>query len=109
VEPLLGEADDPNLPEEGVDRILMVDTFHHIDHRITYFQKLRTLLEPDGLFVDVDWKPGAMELGPPEKHKIAPDEVVAELEAAGFDLLASHELQFQYVLVFRPRAAERGD
>ena len=105
VTPVLGSAEDPQLPVERVDRILMVDTYHHIDHRLAYLGRLRQLLAPDGLFVDVDWKPGQLELGPAPAHKIAPEEVIAELNQAGFELLASHDLKYQYVLVFRPRGA----
>jgi predicted methyltransferase len=106
VKPVLGVADDPRLPVEHVDRILMVDTYHHIDHRVAYFTKLRRHLLPAGLFIDVDWKPGQLELGPPPRHKIAPEDVIAEMTRAGFELLASHELEYQYVLVFRPLPAE---
>jgi len=102
VRPVLGAADDPQLPIDRVDRILMVDTYHHIDQRISYFERVRELLAPDGLFVDVDWKPGRMDLGPAEEHKISPQQVKTELQRAGFELLESHELRYQYVLVFRP-------
>jgi ubiquinone/menaquinone biosynthesis C-methylase UbiE len=103
VQPILGTAEDPRLPVDRIDRILMVDTYHHIDRRIAYFSRLRKLLGSDGLVVDVDWKPGKLELGPPPSHKIGPKDVRTEMAAAGYELLAEHELKYQYVLVFRPR------
>ena len=103
--PVQASEDDPRLPVDRIDRILMVDTYHHIDHRVGYFSRLREMLPSDGLFVNVDWKPGRLELGPAEHHKIAPEEVVAELQKAGFELVASEELKYQYVQIFRPRAA----
>jgi hypothetical protein len=38
--PLLASAESANLPEP-VDVIMVAATYHHIDHRIAYFTKLR--------------------------------------------------------------------
>jgi ubiquinone/menaquinone biosynthesis C-methylase UbiE len=112
VVPVLGEYDDPKIPVESVDRILMVDVYHHIDERMAYFRNLRRWLRPGDLFVNVDWKPGPMELGPSEHHKIAPETVEQELGQAGYELVAQELLKYHYVQVFRavegdPKSPER--
>lgn len=101
VRPLLAEPDDPRLPAP-VDRLLLVDTYHHIDGRVAYFRRLQRSLAPGGRLIVVDWKQGELPLGPAPSHKIAAEEVIAELEAAGWRLLARDALIYQYLLAFAP-------
>lgn len=99
LETRLVERDDPGLEPESVDHILMVNTWHHVKDRVTYAEKLYAGLEPGGSFVDVDY---TMETdrGPPKKIRLTPDEVVEELESAGFEAEVLEEsLPEQYVVV----------
>jgi SAM-dependent methyltransferase len=101
--PILAAAEAPNLPE-AVDLVLVVDTYHHIDKRIAYFVRLRDALRPNGQVAIVDFKSDAPE-GPPLEHRISPEQVTAELRAAGYSLVATHQfLPRQYFLVFQARA-----
>src|SRR6516164_5734865 len=101
--PILASAESPNLPE-AVDLVLLVDTYHHIDDRITYFAKLRDALRPNGRLAIVDFKADAPN-GPPPEHRISPEKVTAELAAAGYLPVASHQfLPRQYFLVFQGKA-----
>ena len=43
--PVQSAADDARLPEK-VDLVLLVDVYHHIDHRREYFRRLRDSLRP---------------------------------------------------------------
>jgi SAM-dependent methyltransferase len=45
LQPVLASANSPNLPEP-VDVVLIVDTYHHIDDRVTYFSRLKSSLQP---------------------------------------------------------------
>ena len=102
--PILASAETPNLPEP-VDVVLVVDTYHHIDNRTTYFAKLRGLLRANGRLAIVDFKPDAPE-GPPVEHRISLEKVAAELTAAGYSLVATHQfLPRQYFLVFQAKAS----
>jgi hypothetical protein len=47
--------DDPKLAAGSVDRILIVDTWHHIDGRGAYAVKLRDALAPGGFVAIVDF------------------------------------------------------
>lgn len=82
VEARLGAADDPKLAAGSVDRILIVDTWHHISDRGAYAKKLATALEPGGFIVVVDFKLDTKR-GPPKEHRLAPEQVIADLESAG--------------------------
>ena len=52
VKPGLIGADDPGLAPRSVDRILIVNTWHHISNRLKYAEKLRAALRPGGLVAD---------------------------------------------------------
>ncbi len=83
VKPQLGAADDPQLAPGSVDRILIVDTWHHIADRREYAKKLSTALKPGGFVLVVDFTLESHR-GPPPTHRLGPDVVRGELEAAGF-------------------------
>ncbi len=103
VETILAEPDDPKLPERGVDIVLIVDTWHHIDARIDYLGKLARALRPAGRVVVVDFHEGELPVGPPPGHKLSREHVVAEFEEAGWALDREGDLlPYQYLLVFAP-------
>jgi cyclopropane fatty-acyl-phospholipid synthase-like methyltransferase len=96
-----GEPHDAKLPEP-VDLMLVVDTYHHIGERVAYFQGVRARLTPGGRLAIVDYRTESQR-GPPPQHKLAPEQVEAELKAAGYRRVASHGfLPDQYFLVFEP-------
>ncbi len=98
---VLAAPDDARLPEK-VDRVLLVDTYHHIDAREAYFKRLRDHLQPGGQVAIVDFTK-ASPMGPPPEERIAPEQVVAEMQKAGYRLVRSPKfLPDQYMLVFMP-------
>ena len=102
-------ADDPRLPPHGVDLVLVVDTWHHLDDRVHYLAKLVSGLKPGGRVAVVDFKKGELPVGPPDAHKLPPEAVVREFEAAGWSVVRRDEttLPYQYVLAFTPPASPR--
>jgi ubiquinone/menaquinone biosynthesis C-methylase UbiE len=99
----LGEKGDPGLPEEGVDLVLMVDTYHHIDDRVRYLRRLARRLRPGGRLAIIDFQKRPLPVGPPLEHKLAREEVVSELREASFRLLDEPRfLPYQYFLIFAP-------
>ena len=98
--PVAGAPGDPRLPAK-VDVVLMVDVYHHIGDRDAYFRKLRESLKPGGRVSIIDFRMDSPE-GPPKSSRIPADRVKAELEKAGYALIAEHAfLPRQYFLVFR--------
>jgi predicted methyltransferase len=75
--------DDPELPPAGVDRVVTLDTWHHVRGREAYAKKVYDGLRRGGRFVVVEYKVGA-EVGPPPAMRLAPEQVAKHLEAAGF-------------------------
>ncbi|MDX2203739.1 MAG: class I SAM-dependent methyltransferase [Hyphomicrobiaceae bacterium] len=94
-----GAADDANLPG-GLDLVLIVDTYHHIDARTAYMRKLSVALKPGGRVAIVDFRPEAA-IGAPRHMRLPVAVVDKEMRAAGFAQIESHDfLPHQYVLVF---------
>lgn len=98
---LVCRTDDPGIPEP-VDLVFVCDTYHHIDARQAYFRALRGQLRPGGRLAIVDYRAGDWPVGPPEEKKIPAEQVTAELSRAGWEPVSSHELPYQYLLLFRP-------
>ena len=100
----LGTADNPALGAfaGAIDLLFICDTYHHIRDRVAYFTKLRALLAPGGRLAVVDFTLDSPR-GPPRRHKLAPEAVLAELTQAGFALVKQHEgLPDQYLLELAP-------
>lgn len=99
VKTVLASPDNPKLPEP-MDAVLVVNTYHHIADRAAYFEKVRNALRPGGKLAIVDWKKGA-PMGPADEYRFAPEEIRAELGAAGFQFQTAHDyLPNQNFLIF---------
>ena len=96
------QREDPGLPGGTVDRILIVNTWHHIyDDRESYSRKLYEALTPGGEILVVDFTHQSSH-GPPVSQRIRPEEVMAELQAGGLDVqLLKESLPDQYIVVGR--------
>lgn len=107
VEARLVPGDDPQLGEADVDRILIVDTWHHLPDRAAYGAKLARALRAGGQLAVVDFTPDA-PMGPPPAMRLTAEQVAAELGAVGLEAtIVDETLPHQYVvLAVRPiRAA----
>jgi SAM-dependent methyltransferase len=96
---VLAGAADPNLAAASVDRILVVDVWHHLGDRMRYAAGLAAALRPGGQIAVVDFAPTASH-GPPPEHRIAAAAIIADLEAAGLTAGVSPiQLPQQYIVV----------
>ena len=109
VEARLVTPADPGLGQGAVDRVLIVDTWHHMHERAAYAQTLRAALRPGGRLLIVDYGPES-PTGPPPHLRLAPADVVAELEQAGLraEVLAE-TLPRQFMIVGRAPDEARAD
>ena len=93
--------DDPELEPASVDRVLIVNTWHHIGARGDYAHKLLTALKPGGKIYIVDFTHDSPS-GPPVEERLAPEQVIADLVAGGFEADTLDEtLPRQYVVMGR--------
>jgi len=91
-------TDSPGLPPASVDRVLIVDTWHHIADREAYSARLAEALRPDGFVLVVDFTADSPH-GPPAAMRLTAEQVSAELEAGGLTPeIVQEELPYQYVV-----------
>jgi SAM-dependent methyltransferase len=90
--------DDPKLAAGSVDRILVVDVWHHLGDRVAYAKKLAAGLRPGGKLAVVDFKLHAKQ-GPPREHRLAPEAIAADLRAAGLSTGPTIDLPEQYIVI----------
>lgn len=98
-----GTADDPKLPQPA-DVVFMCDVYHHLADPAAYMKNTLEQLRPGGRVVIVDFKKDAPDdaPGPPRAMRLAQDDLVAQLDAAGLALQRADRdtLPYQYVLEF---------
>ena len=99
VEPRQVAADDPGLAAGSVARVLIVDTWHHIDERAQYARKLAAALAPGGEVWIVDFSADS-DIGPPARYRVSPEQAVSELEAGGLkaEIVQGETLPKQYIV-----------
>lgn len=110
VEVILGAYDDPQLPDESIDLAMTVLTYHHIEERIDYFDRLQRDLRAGGRVAHLDDRPDAE---PPiswfqgDGHWTDPALVVEEMTDAGYRRLSAFDfLPAQSFQIFTPLSEE---
>jgi ubiquinone/menaquinone biosynthesis C-methylase UbiE len=98
VKMILSKPDDPLLPPDSADAVLLLKTYHEIAHPIVLLQNLRAALRPGAKVGVIDRN------GNGEDHGIGKDIVIREFSAAGYKLAAQYDFvkgdKMDYFLVF---------
>jgi len=90
---------DPQLAEASIDRVLVVDVWHHLGDRVAYAKALARALKPGGKVAVVDFRLDAKQ-GPPPEYRLAPRTIVDDLRAAGLTTnVSSIALPEQYIVI----------
>lgn len=92
--------DSPALQAQEVDKVLIVNTYHHIENRAAYFSQVLKGLKPGGELVVIDFFKKELPVGPPVDHKIDQEMVKKELTEAGFTNIEINTdlLEYQYII-----------
>ncbi len=86
------------LAEASADRVLIVDTWHHLGDRAAYAKHLASVLKPGGSVVVVDFTLET-DKGPPKEHRLSAEQVIAELKSGGLvGSVLAETLPDQYVV-----------
>lgn len=91
-------SDSPALKPSSVHAVMTLNTWHHIARRDAYVAKVYTGLKSGGKFVVVDFELDA-EPGPPAKMRLSPEQVINELEEAGFVVEQTSESMPRHYMV----------
>jgi ubiquinone/menaquinone biosynthesis C-methylase UbiE len=102
VRAILGTPDDPKLPENSVDSVLILKTYHEIAAPVRLLENLRKALHSGARLGIIDRN------GNGEDHGIQKDVIMKEAARAGYHLTAEHDFvkadREDYFLVFEPEA-----
>jgi ubiquinone/menaquinone biosynthesis C-methylase UbiE len=86
VQTVLGEYDDPNLPD-NVDLALINDVLHHIEHRDVYLKNLAAYLNPGGRVAIIEFIPGKGGHTTDPTMQVSKEQATAWMAAAGLQPL----------------------
>lgn len=101
--PTLGKVDDPGLPENALDLVLMVDVYHELAEPQKVLRRLHRALKPGGRLVLIEYKKEEPWIPIRVEHKMTELEARTEVEAEGFRFEQNLRiLPRQHILIFRP-------
>ena len=105
VTPVQGAVDDPNLPESGVDLILLVDAYHEFSHPAEMGAAMARSLVPGGRLVLIEYRAEDPTVPIKPLHKMSEAQARREMQAVGLEWVRTEDLlPQQHFMVFqRPR------
>ena len=104
VQTVVGAEDDPHLPANTLDLILLVDVYHEFSRPQAMLRHMRESLKPGGRLVLLEYRKEDPNVPIREEHKMTVKQVRSELEPEGFRFDKVVEtLPQQHILIFRTR------
>jgi hypothetical protein len=101
VKTILSKADDPLLPQNTVDAVLLLKTYHEVADPVALLERLRPSLRPGAKLGIIDRNGNGTD------HGVSRKIVVQEVEQAGYRLLQDYDFVkpdgMDYFLVFMQR------
>lgn len=107
LETILGDEDDPKLPNNEIDLAFIVDAYHEFSFPREMGEHLKEALKPGGQLVLVEYR--AEDPGVPIKplHKMSEKQVKQEMAAVGLTWVRTESyLPQQHVLIFQKPSVE---
>jgi len=100
VRTILDKPDDPLLPRNSVDAVLLLKTYHEVAQPVALLLNLRVALRPGAKVGVIDRN------GNGENHGVGSDVVIREAKEAGYRLIEQYDFvkadNMDYFLVFTP-------
>jgi SAM-dependent methyltransferase len=98
---VLGTQDDPKLPLDTLDLVLMVDVYHELSQPQLMLRHIRASLKAGGRLVLLEYRKEDPDIPIKPEHKMSVAEAKLEVEAEGFKLTRTNEdLPRQHILIF---------
>ena len=106
VETILGAENDARLPRASIDMAIMVDVYHELSQPQQMLDSIRTALKPGGELVLLEFRKEDANVPIRPEHKMALDQIKAEVEPQGYKFEKSVEtLPWQHIVFFTLAAA----
>jgi ubiquinone/menaquinone biosynthesis C-methylase UbiE len=101
VQTILGTVDNPQLPEDSVDWILLVDAYHEFSHPYEMMRDVANALAPGGRVALVEYRQEDPSVMIKPRHKMTEAQAVREMKAVGLELLENKDvLPQQHLMMF---------
>ncbi len=98
IKTILSKPDDPQVPANSIDAVLLLKTYHEVAHPVVLLRNLRSSLKPGAKIGIIDRN------GNGENHGVSKDVVVREAAQAGYELRDSQDFVkpdgMDYFLIF---------
>jgi ubiquinone/menaquinone biosynthesis C-methylase UbiE len=105
IKPIRCTQENPGLPKEAIDLIMLVDVYHECTDPEAALQGLRAALKPGGRLVLVEFRGEDPEVPIKPEHKMTLAQVRREVVPQGFTFKESLEfLPWQHVIIFEKPA-----
>jgi len=102
VTPILGTIDNPNLPTNAVDLVLMVDVYHEFSHPFEMMQNICKSLKPGGRVAFVEFRGEDPNVPIKPLHKMTQAQVKKEMSVQPLEWVETIEvLPRQHIVVFK--------
>jgi SAM-dependent methyltransferase len=79
---ILGDVNDPKLPQGQLDLIWIVSSYHHFEDPVALLRRARSSLKADGRLAIGEWI-SINEIG---RHGTSPENIVRQMKSAGYEL-----------------------
>ena len=96
-----GDEKSVNLPENSVDKVLMVDVYHEFNFPLEMIQSIKKAMRPDAQLYLIEYRGEDTSVPIKELHKMTEAQAVKEMKAAGLQLEKNiANLPWQHCMVF---------
>ncbi len=104
--PTLGTEQNPNLPENSLDKVLLVDAYHEFEYPYEMMQAIVKALKVGGRVIQVEYRAEDESVPIKPLHKMSEAQAKKEMQAVGLKWLATKSgLPWQHILIFEKPAA----
>lgn len=101
VEIVKGTIKDVNLPENTVDKVLMVDVYHEFSYPVEMIEAIKKALTPNGEIYLIEYRGEDANVPIKKVHKMTEAQAVKEMAAAGLKLKENIDnLPWQHCMVY---------
>lgn len=101
VELIQGSEQSVNLPENAIDKVLMVDVYHEFNYPLEMMLSIKKSLKPNGKVYLIEYRGEDPTIPIKTIHKMTEKQSVKEMKAAGFRLVENIDnLPWQHCMVF---------
>lgn len=101
VKTILGSEKSVNLPENSVDKVLMVDVYHEFSFPVEMINSIKKALKPKGKIYLIEYRMEDPKVPIKKLHKMSEKQAVKEMKAAGFTLQENiGNLPWQHCMIF---------